>query len=168
VHFVSPAPGIVVTGDFLPIAFSLKPDAGRAIASRAIDYSLDGGETWTQIGSPRLRRLGLHLGPGRGAWRNADPELRRARLRIRVSDDALEPVRLGDDERGVHDRARYRRHEGSRAGGGQPGREPAAAAGRRSGDAVRHAERRGTGGGTVAAAEYSLARWPRRPAAARR
>jgi hypothetical protein len=47
VHIVSPAPGTVVTSDFLPIRYSIRPDAGRAITGRWVDYSLDGGDTWT-------------------------------------------------------------------------------------------------------------------------
>src|SRR4029077_17846312 len=46
VHLLEPAPGAVVTTNTVDIRYSVRPDAGRAIAGRAVDYSLDGGETW--------------------------------------------------------------------------------------------------------------------------
>jgi hypothetical protein len=87
VHLVSPAPGTVAAADFLPISFSVKLDAGRQVTSRAIDYSLDGGETWTPIASPAcsdsacIWDLAGVLGGG------AIPNSTRALLRVRVTDD---------------------------------------------------------------------------------
>src|SRR5262249_49400591 len=47
VHLVEPAPGAVVTTNTVDIRYSVRPDAGRTITGRTVDYSLDGGESWT-------------------------------------------------------------------------------------------------------------------------
>ena len=157
VRIVSPAPGAVVTGDFLPIAFSLKPDAGRAIASRAIDYSLDGGETWTQIASIACADSSCIWDLGAALGGTPIPNSARARLRMRVADDGTPSLVTSSTMSGVFTIAR----------GSGDARGPIVVAGSqgtspmplRGGDpaslfaSVSDAE---TGGGTVAAAEYSL------------
>ena len=47
----SPAPGQVVTNNFLPVLYSMSPDSGYAIASRAVYASYDGGATWSLVDS---------------------------------------------------------------------------------------------------------------------
>ena len=52
VHIVQPTPGIVVTDNFVTIRYSIRPAAGHAITARAVDYSLDGGDSWTPATTP--------------------------------------------------------------------------------------------------------------------
>jgi hypothetical protein len=87
VHILAPAPATVVTDDFLAIKFSLRPDAGRTITSRAVDFSLDGGESW----APATTVVYADSG---GIWdlRAAlgglpTPNSTRVMLRVRVTDD---------------------------------------------------------------------------------
>lgn len=47
----SPAPGQVVTDNFLPVLYSMSPDSGYAIASRAVYASFDGGASWSLVDS---------------------------------------------------------------------------------------------------------------------
>jgi len=87
VHVNSPTPGTVVTGNFLPITFSIKLDAGRAVTSRGVDYSLDGGETWTAINSPACADSGC-IWDLAGAIGGAPvPNSTRVLLRVRIADD---------------------------------------------------------------------------------
>jgi hypothetical protein len=51
VTLLEPPGGSVVTADALPIRYSIAVDAGRAISTRTLSYSLDGGESWTLLHS---------------------------------------------------------------------------------------------------------------------
>src|SRR5262249_51528958 len=83
VHLVEPAPGTVVTSGTLNIRYSIRTDAGRAIASRDVEYSVDGGETWVPIQS-------AVCGDSSCVWDLVGPTTPNSssvRLRVRVRDD---------------------------------------------------------------------------------
>ena len=92
VRIVTPAPGDQVVTDLLPVWYSIGLDAGRQVASRAMDYSLDGGETWTPapvvVWADSMCALDLAAGPG-GALLNST----RVKLRLRVTDDGTPSLR---------------------------------------------------------------------------
>jgi hypothetical protein len=157
VHVVSPAPGTVYANDFLPISFSIKLDAGRQVTSRAIDYSLDGGETWTQIVSPAcadsacIWDLGGVLGGG------AIPNSARALLRLRVTDDGVPALQTTSTMSGVFTLARA---AGDTRGpvliAGSQGVSPLPLRGGEAATLYATLSDAETGGSTVAAAEYSV------------
>jgi hypothetical protein len=87
VHIVDPAPGAVVTGDFLPIRYSIRTDAGRTITGRWVDYSLDGGESWTPATTAVCSDSGC-IWDLRGALGGGPtPNSTDVRLRVRMADD---------------------------------------------------------------------------------
>lgn len=87
VLIVSPAPGVVLTDAFLPIRFSVRPDAGRTIAGRWLDYSLDGGETWKPITTAACTDSGCIWDLAAALGGSPTANSLRAMLRVRVTDD---------------------------------------------------------------------------------
>jgi hypothetical protein len=49
VTITSPAGGELVMNDFLPVRFRIEPDTGRAITTRQLWYSLNGGDAWSPL-----------------------------------------------------------------------------------------------------------------------
>lgn len=87
VHILAPAPGAVVTDDFVAIKFSVRPDSGRAITSRSVDYSLDGGDSWAPAATVAYADSG-GIWDLRGALGGAPtPNSTRVLLRVRVTDN---------------------------------------------------------------------------------
>jgi hypothetical protein len=158
VHLVEPAPAAVVTTNTVNIRYSIRPDAGRAITGRALDYSLDGGETWTPATSVTFADSGCtwNLTAGAGI-----PNSSTVRLRVRMTDDGTPALRADAIMSGVFTLAR--------AGGDTRG--PLAVAGsvsvsptpvrfdRPATLSVRFSDAE-RGGGNVAAAEYSIGASP--------
>jgi hypothetical protein len=93
VHIVSPAPGSVVTADFLAIKYSIGADAGRAITSRSLDYSLDGGESWTPISTAAYADSGCIWDLAGALGGAPTPNSTRALLRVHVVDDGSPVLR---------------------------------------------------------------------------
>jgi hypothetical protein len=87
VHLTQPAPGTVVTTDALSIHYSLRPDAGRAIAGHAVDVSLDGGETWAPATTATCADSGCVWDLSGVLGGPATPNSANVRLRVRVTDD---------------------------------------------------------------------------------
>jgi hypothetical protein len=87
VHLTQPVPGTVVTDDALSLHYSIRLDAGRAIASRTVDYSLDGGETWLPIASTVCADSGCVWDLSGVLGGPATPNSASVRLRVRVTDD---------------------------------------------------------------------------------
>jgi hypothetical protein len=87
VHIVEPAPGAVVTGDYLPIRYSIRLDAGRAITGRWVDYSLDGGESWTPATTAVCADSGCIWDLPGALGGGPTPNSTNVRLRVRVADD---------------------------------------------------------------------------------
>lgn len=157
VHLVLPAPGTVVTSDFVAVRYSLLPDSGRVIASRLLDYSLDGGATWTELTTAACTDSGC-IWDLAGALGGAPvPNSTRAMLRVRVADDGSPVLRSHAVMNGTFTLAR--------SGGDTRG--PVLVAGSASCSPL--PVRRGlpatlfatfsdleTGGGGISAAEYSI------------
>ena len=87
VHLTQPAPGTVVTSDALGIHYSYRPDAGRTISSRVVDYSLDGGETWAPVMTATCADSGCVWDLSGVLGGPATPNSTNVRLRVRVTDD---------------------------------------------------------------------------------
>ena len=96
VHLTQPAPGSVVTSDALGIHYSLRADAGRAIASRSVDFSLDGGETWTPIASATCADSGCVWDLSGVLGGPATPNSAAVRLRVRATDDGSPALQSTD------------------------------------------------------------------------
>jgi hypothetical protein len=87
VHLVDPVPGAVVTGDTLSIRYSVKADSGRAITEHAVDYSLDGGETWAPIPAAVNSDSGCTWVLSGGPGGPPTPNSTNVRVRVRATDD---------------------------------------------------------------------------------
>ena len=92
-RIVSPVAGKTIKADFLPVWFSIKPDAGRAITRRELEYSLDDGETWTPA-------VVCAWNDSMAVWDLASAldgpvilNTTRARLRLLVTDDGTPALR---------------------------------------------------------------------------
>jgi hypothetical protein len=158
VHLVEPAPGAVITGNTVNIHYSVRPDAGRTIASHVVECSLDGGETWAPVPTAACADSGctwdLTAAP-------ATPNSANVRLRVRVTDDGAPALHTDAGMSGSFTIAR--------AGGDARGPVVVAGSVSCSPTPIRlnqpttltatfsDAER---GGGTVSAAEYSLGAAP--------
>ena len=153
----APAPGAVVTGDFLAIRYVTAADSGHSIARRMLSYSLDGGESWAPITSMSCADSGYiwDLAGALGGTPVSNSTL--AMVRLVTTDDGVPAASVTTQMAGTFTLAR--------AGGDTRG--PLVLAGtvmtmpspiRRGSPAtlsatVSDAE---TGGSTVAAAEYSI------------
>jgi hypothetical protein len=96
-HVVLPAPGTVVTSDFVAIRYSLQPDQGRTITELEVDFSLDGGETWAPITTAAYADSGCIWDLAGVLGGTPTPNSSRVVLRVRVTDDgfpALESTAL--------------------------------------------------------------------------
>jgi hypothetical protein len=162
VHIVSPAPGTVATGDYLPIRYSIRADAGRAITGHWIDFSLDGGESWTPATTAVCADSGCIWDLTGALGGPQTPNSSNVMLRVRVADDGAPALystavtsgpfalaRTGGDTRGPVLIA------GSATCSPMPIRRLRAAALTAS---FTDAE---MGGGAVAAAEYSIGATPK-------
>jgi len=87
VHLTAPAPGSSVTSDFLPIRYSIRPDSGRAVAGRWVDYSLDGGDTWTPANTAVCADSGCIWDLAGALGGAPTPNSIGVMLRVRVADD---------------------------------------------------------------------------------
>jgi hypothetical protein len=89
VQITSPNGGEVITTNTVAITWSEVPGPGRAIASRSLEYSLDGGSSWAT--------LAAGVGPSPYNWNLASvSNTIGARVRIRVVDDGS-PALSGSD-----------------------------------------------------------------------
>lgn len=89
VQITSPNGGEVITTNTVPITWSEVPGPGRAIASRTLEVSLDGGSSWST--------LAAGVGPSPYNWNLASvSNTIGARVRIRVVDDGS-PALSGSD-----------------------------------------------------------------------
>jgi len=161
VRINSPVPGRVVTNDFLPVWFSLRPDSGRTITSRALDFSLDGGESWAAA-AVAVWNDSMCVWDLAAALGGIPPEnATRVRLRLRVSDDGSPPLQATALVPGTITLARQgfdKRGPALVAGGVSCSSVPL----RRDREATLFAtfSDAETGGGTVAGAEYSVGAAP--------
>jgi len=87
VHITAPAPGSSVTSDFLTIRYSIRPDSGRAISGRWVDYSLDGGDTWTAATTAVCADSGCIWDLAGSLGGAPTPNSNGVMLRVRVADD---------------------------------------------------------------------------------
>ena len=161
VHLVSPVPGQVVTGNFLPISTSLKFDAGRLITSRTADYSLDGGETWTAINSLACADSGCIWDLAGALGGPPVPNSTRVLLRVRIADDGVPSLHATSTMTGVFTLARP---NGDARGpvlvAGSATCSPMPLRGGAPATLFATLSDAETGGGTVAAAEFSLGAAP--------
>ncbi len=146
----SPNGGEVITGNSVPITWNETAGPGRVIASRSLEYSLDGGSSWIA--------LATGVGPSPYNWNLAAiSNTVGARVRIRVVDDGT-PALSGSDGSDAN-------FSLNRAGG--DGQGPLVVAGSIGADPnpiqrpdpatlVAQITDQNTGSGTVAAAEWSF------------
>jgi hypothetical protein len=87
IHIVSPTPGAVVTNDFLAIRYSIRPDAGRAITGRWVDYSMDGGDSWAPATTAVCSDSGCIWDLAGALGGGPTPNSTDVRLRVRMADD---------------------------------------------------------------------------------
>jgi hypothetical protein len=87
VHLVSPTPGSVATGDYLTIRYSILPDAGRAITGRWVEFSLDGGDSWTLATTTVCADSGCIWDLTGSLGGAPTPNSSNVMLRVRVADD---------------------------------------------------------------------------------
>jgi hypothetical protein len=164
VTITAPLPGAVVTSDVVPIRYSIAADAGHGIATRSISGSLDGGETWTLLSSSATHDSTFLWDVGATLGGTPTPNSTRVLLRVGASDDGAPPLSGRDVMDAVFTIAR--------PGGDALG--PIVVAGslritptpvRGSNPATLQAtfSDAASGGGSIAAAEYS---WGTAPAAA--
>jgi hypothetical protein len=157
----SPAAGAVVTGDFLPIRYITSPDSGRAIARRMLSYSLDGGESWAPITSMSCADSG-YIWDLAGALGGAPiPNSTRVMVRLVATDDGAPAASVTTQMVGSFTLARAAGDtrgpvfvSGTVSTSPDPIRRGSPATLRAT---VSDAE---TGGGMVAAAEYSVGSSP--------
>jgi hypothetical protein len=154
VTITSPNGGETLTSASANITWTESVAAGRSVAQRVLEYSLDGGDSWTLITSSP--------GPSPYAWDlTAVPNTANARVRLRITDDGT-PALAGSD-------ASNAAFTINRAGGDAEG--PAVVAG--SIESAPNPIFRGnpatisarvsdqlTGGGTVTAAQWSYGASP--------
>jgi hypothetical protein len=155
-RIVSPTPGALFTSTYVPIVYSIRPDSGRAITSREIEYSLDGGDSWQPIhsfvaaDSICMWHLDGALGGG------TTPNSPAMKLRMRVGDDGSPSLHSTYVMSGTFTVAR--------SGGDQRGPvlvagtatcSPTPIRGDRPATLVATFSDAETGGGKVSAAEYS-------------
>jgi hypothetical protein len=96
VQLVTPTPGTIVTGDFMTIKFYAQADAGRSIASRLLESSVDDGATWNPVPTVACNDT-LCIWDVGGMWGGTPtPNSTRALLRIRVTDNGA-PSLNGED-----------------------------------------------------------------------
>ena len=93
VHLIEPTPGAIVTGGALSIRYSVKPDAGRAIASRRLEFSLDGGATWATVPTATCADSGCVWDLAGVLGGPPTPNSADVRLRVRVTDDGTPALR---------------------------------------------------------------------------
>jgi hypothetical protein len=93
VAITSPAPGAVVSSDFLPIRYVTTPDAGRSITNRSLDYSLDGGESWSSLTATSSADSGYIWDLGAALGGQPVPNSTRVQLRLRATDDGTPVIR---------------------------------------------------------------------------
>jgi hypothetical protein len=155
VTITSPNGGETVTGDFLPVRWRIEPDSGRAIVSRTVTYSLDGGETWNPLPMATYSDSGAILDLAGALGGPPVTNSARVMLRVTATDDGSPPLRAYDVNDAVFTIARANGdHAGPVAIAGSAGLSPTPV--RRGLPAGLHvtftdAE---TGGGSIAAAEY--------------
>ncbi len=89
VEITAPNGGEVVTAGAVDITWNETAGPGRAIVSRTLEMSLDGGSSW--------QPLATGVGPGPYSWDlSAVPNTVGARVRIRVTDDGTPALSAGD------------------------------------------------------------------------
>jgi hypothetical protein len=87
VHILSPTPGAVITDNYLPIKYSVRPDSGRAITGRWVEYSLDGGESWAPAATAVCADSGCIWDLAGALGGAPTPNSTGVMLRVRVADD---------------------------------------------------------------------------------
>jgi hypothetical protein len=87
VHITAPAPGTVATADYLPIRYSVRPDSGRMITGRWLDFSLDGGETWAPATTAVCADSGCIWDLTGALGGGPTPNSASVMLRVRMKDD---------------------------------------------------------------------------------
>ena len=161
VHITTPTPGSSETSQYVILRYSIKPDSGRAITGHWVDYSLDGGDSWTAANTAVCADSGCIWDLAGVLGGAPTPNSNSVMLRVRVADDGSPSLsatavmsapftlgRLGGDTQGPVLVA------GSESCNPLPVRRgQATTLFATFSDAA-------TGGGTVAAAEYSIGAAP--------
>jgi len=163
-HITLPAPGTVVTGNFLFVHFTIQPDSGRAIAGRWLDYSLDGGETWAPVPAASFTDS-VCIWDLAGALGGAPtPNSTRVMLRLRVMDDGSPALSSTAVMSGVFTLARPRgdKHGPVLVAGSATCNPLPVRSGRATTLFATFSDAE-TGGGGVVAAEYSVGDAPAPP-----
>ncbi len=161
IHLLSPAAGTVQADDFVAIRYSVRPDAGRAIVSRLVEYSLDGGESWAAITTAACTDSGCIWDLAGALGGEPTPNSGRVMVRVRVTDDGTPALAASATTAGTFALVR----------GGGDHRGPALVAGSAScspmplrtgqpATLVATFSDAETGGGGVAGAEYSIGAAP--------
>jgi hypothetical protein len=92
-RITSPKAGSTLSYHFLPVWFSASLDAGRAVATRELEYSLDGGESWAPA---PVAAWNDSMAVWDLASANGGPPVgnsARAMLRLHITDDGSPPLR---------------------------------------------------------------------------
>ena len=161
VHLTQPLPGAVVTGDFLPIRFSARPDSGRVITGRWLDYSLDGGDTWAPLTTAACTDSGCIWDLAGALGGPPTPNSPRALLRVRAADNGAPALQTTAQMSGTFTLVRSGGDTGGPVPvGGSVGCSPVPVRRNRETTLFATFSDAETGGGTVAAAEYSVGDLP--------
>jgi hypothetical protein len=161
VHITAPLPGGTVAADFVVIRYSIRADSARTIASRWVEYSLDGGDSWTPATTAVCADSGCIWDLAAALGGTPTPNSNGVMLRVRVADDGSPSLSSTSVMSGPFALART----------GGDTRGPVLVAGSASCNPVPIRRARAatlfatfsdavTGGSTVAAAEYSIGATP--------
>ena len=160
----APLPGAIVSGDFLPIRYSILPHPGRSISSRSLDYSLDGGETWNLLHTTAGGDSGWIWDLGAALGGDPIPNSTRVQLRVRVVDDGQPPLRSEAVMAGTFTLARPTGDmQGPVLVAGTAGTSPSPVVATRPATLYATLSDAETGAGFVEAAEYSIGAAPAPP-----
>jgi hypothetical protein len=162
VTITSPASGELVTGDFLPVRFRIEPDSGRAVASRSLWYSLNGGDTWGPLSVVAWGDSGAIIDLGGALGGPPVANSMRVRLKLVATDDGTPALRASDVTDADFTLARAGGdHQGPVTVAGSVGITPTPVTRGRAASLHATFSDLETGGGAIAAAEYSWGAAPK-------
>ena len=157
-----------MTSDYLTIRYTATPDAGRTIANHALFYSLDGGESWATVTTAVCADSGCAWDLAGALGGTPVPNATRVLLKLQATDDGAPALR---DEITLGGTITLARAAGDTRGpvlvAGSVATAPYPLKRGSPGTLAAMVSDAETGGGAVAAAEYSIGAAPAAPGAGR-